>query len=97
MAQASKAVLPQDDGNPFGQRIGTAVKGGKAWGLRVSAFVTRRSSQTEWARFSLVVLNCARRKLFVTSRAAWTIRVYSDFICVSQGMMAALMDGIPCH
>ncbi|RXW18288.1 hypothetical protein EST38_g7567 [Candolleomyces aberdarensis] len=70
MAQVSKAILPQDDGGPFGQRIGTAMKGGKGWALRVSAFVTRRPSQDEWARYALVVLNCACRDLLVTSRAA---------------------------
>jgi hypothetical protein len=70
MAQASKAILPQDDGGPFGQRIGTVVNGGRGWALRVSAFVIRRSSQSEWARYSLVVLNCACRDLLVTSRAA---------------------------
>lgn len=57
MAQASKAVLPQDNGGPFGQRIGTSVNGGKGWALRVSAFATRRASQNDWVRYSLVVLN----------------------------------------
>jgi len=63
MAQASKAIFPQDAGGPFGQRIGTSVKGDKSWGLRTSAFVTHRSSQSDWARYSLVVLNCASRTL----------------------------------
>ncbi|TEB21233.1 glycoside hydrolase [Coprinellus micaceus] len=57
MAQASKAILPQDAGGPFGQRIGTTVKGGKGWALRVSGFVTGRTSQKDWFRYSLVVLN----------------------------------------
>lgn len=57
MAQASKAILPQDAGGPFGQRVATTVKGGKAWALRVSGFATKRVSGSDWARYSIVVMN----------------------------------------
>lgn len=58
MAQASKAIIPKDAGGPYGQRIGVSVNGNLGWALRVTAFVTRRVSSTEWLRYSLVVLNC---------------------------------------
>ncbi|KAF9460162.1 glycoside hydrolase family 30 protein [Collybia nuda] len=57
MAQASKAIIPKDAGGPFGQRIGVSVNGSQGWALRVTAFVTRRVSSSEWLRYSLVVLN----------------------------------------
>jgi hypothetical protein len=58
MAQASKAVIPKDNGGPFGQRIGVSVGGSLSWALRVSAFVTGRVSSSDWDRYSIVVLNC---------------------------------------
>ncbi|KAF5378899.1 hypothetical protein D9615_006856 [Tricholomella constricta] len=57
MAQASKAIIPKDAGGPYGQRIGVAVQGNLGWALRVSAFVTKRVSSSDWLRYSLVVLN----------------------------------------
>lgn len=58
MAQASKAIIPKDPGGPFGQRLGVSVGGSLGWGLRVGAYVTHRTSATEWSRYALVVLNC---------------------------------------
>ncbi|KIM42591.1 glycoside hydrolase family 30 protein [Hebeloma cylindrosporum] len=57
MAQASKAILPKDAGGPFGQRIGVSVGGSLGWALRVGAYVTGRSSSSDWLRYSIVVLN----------------------------------------
>ncbi|KAF8656405.1 hypothetical protein AX16_002550 [Volvariella volvacea WC 439] len=57
MAQASKAIIPKDNGGPFAQRIGVSVQGSLNWALRVGAFVTRRVSAGEWLRYSIVVLN----------------------------------------
>lgn len=57
IAQASKAVLPRDQGGPFGTRIGVSVGGSMSWGLRVNAFVTGRTNPSDWLRYSLVVLN----------------------------------------
>ncbi|KAF8641342.1 hypothetical protein AX16_010040 [Volvariella volvacea WC 439] len=57
MAQASKAIIPKDNGGPFGQRIGLSIQGSQAWTLRATAFVTRRVSASEWLRYSIVVLN----------------------------------------
>ncbi|KXN82356.1 Endo-1,6-beta-D-glucanase [Leucoagaricus sp. SymC.cos] len=57
MAQASKAVIPKDNGGPFGQRIGVSVGGSLSWALRTSAFVTGRVSSSDWLRHSIVVLN----------------------------------------
>lgn len=60
MAQASRGILPQDEGGPFGIRLKVSVGGNLAWGLRVGAYVTHRVSPTDWLRYSLVVLNwCA--------------------------------------
>lgn len=61
MAQASKAIIPKDAGGPFGQRIAVSVGGSQSWALRVTAFVTRRVSSSDWPQYSIVVLNC---KLF---------------------------------
>ncbi|KAI0712025.1 glycoside hydrolase [Earliella scabrosa] len=57
MGQASKAILPKDPNGPFGQRIGVTVGGSLGWALRVSAYVTERTNPSDWARYSLVVLN----------------------------------------
>ncbi|KDQ52426.1 glycoside hydrolase family 30 protein [Jaapia argillacea MUCL 33604] len=57
MAQASKAILPRDQGGPWGQRIGVTVGGELSWALIVGAYVTGRVSSTDWLRYSLVVLN----------------------------------------
>ncbi|KAJ7206033.1 glucan endo-1,6-beta-glucosidase [Mycena pura] len=57
MAQASKAVLPKDDGGLWGKRIGVAVGGELAWALVVGAYMTPRVNATDWLRYSLVVLN----------------------------------------
>ncbi|KIM38454.1 glycoside hydrolase family 30 protein [Hebeloma cylindrosporum] len=57
MAQASKAIIPKDPAGPFGQRIGVSVGGSIGWALRVGAYVTGRSSSSEWLRYSIVVMN----------------------------------------
>ncbi|KII83682.1 glycoside hydrolase family 30 protein [Plicaturopsis crispa FD-325 SS-3] len=57
MAQASKAIIPRDAGGPWGQRIGVTVGGTLNWALIVGAYVTGRTSSTDWDRYSLVVLN----------------------------------------
>ena len=57
MGQASKAILPRDPNGPFGRRIGVTVGGSLGWALRVSAYVTQRTNPSDWARYSLVVLN----------------------------------------
>jgi hypothetical protein len=58
MAQVSKAIIPKDAGGPFGQRIGVSVGGSVGWALRVGAYVTSRSSSSDWLRYSIVVMNC---------------------------------------
>lgn len=58
MAQASKAIIPKDEGGPFGQRIGVSVSGSIAWALRVGAYVTNRASSSDPPRYSIVVMNC---------------------------------------
>ncbi|KAH9947622.1 glycoside hydrolase superfamily [Amylocystis lapponica] len=55
--QIAKATIPKDAGGPSAQRISSSVGGSKDWGLVVSAFVTRRSSSSDWNRYSIVVLN----------------------------------------
>ncbi|PCH40287.1 glycoside hydrolase family 30 protein [Wolfiporia cocos MD-104 SS10] len=57
IAQASKAILPKDSGGPFGQRIESTVNGDLNWGLIVAAYVTERTDNNPWNRYSLVVLN----------------------------------------
>ncbi|KAF8595142.1 glycoside hydrolase family 30 protein [Ceratobasidium sp. AG-I] len=57
LAQASRAILPKDAGGAFGQRIGVTVGGSQSRALRVSAFVTKRKSNTDYNRYSIVVLN----------------------------------------
>lgn len=57
MAHVSKATIPKDRGGPGGQRIRATVGGDLSWALIVSAFVTRRTSSSDWLRYSLVVLN----------------------------------------
>ncbi|KIJ64292.1 glycoside hydrolase family 30 protein [Hydnomerulius pinastri MD-312] len=57
MGQASKAILPRDEGGPWGQRIGVSVGGSLSWALVVGAYVTGRVSSTDWDRYSIVVLN----------------------------------------
>ncbi|KAH8818882.1 glycoside hydrolase [Flagelloscypha sp. PMI_526] len=57
LAEASKAVVPRDTGGPWGQRIQTTVSGTYTWALKVSGFVTKRASSSDWPRYSLVVLN----------------------------------------
>jgi hypothetical protein len=50
LAQGSVAVAPKDPGGPMGQRIDVNLAGDKAWGLRVSAAVTKRVSNSDWPR-----------------------------------------------
>ncbi|KAJ6479912.1 glycoside hydrolase family 30 protein [Mycena vitilis] len=57
LAQASKAVLPKDNGGPWGQRIKVSVVGSLGWALRVGAYATTRVSSSDWTRYSLVVMN----------------------------------------
>ncbi|KAF9531517.1 glucan endo-1,6-beta-glucosidase [Crepidotus variabilis] len=57
MAQVSKAIIPKDAGGPYGQRIGVSIGGTLGWALRVGAFVTARTSSSDWLRYSIVVLN----------------------------------------
>ncbi|KAF9221819.1 glycoside hydrolase family 30 protein [Gyrodon lividus] len=57
MAQASKAILPRDEGGPWGQRIGVSVEGLLSSALVVGAYVTGRVSLVDWDRYSIVVLN----------------------------------------
>jgi len=57
MAQASKAILPRDQGGPWGQRIGVSVGGSLDWALVVGAYVTGRVCSTDCNRYSIVVLN----------------------------------------
>ncbi|KAF9235917.1 glycoside hydrolase family 30 protein [Melanogaster broomeanus] len=57
MAQASKAILPRDEGGPWGQRIGVSIGGSLGSALVVGAYVTGRVSSTDWDRYSIVVLN----------------------------------------
>jgi hypothetical protein len=57
MAQASKAILPRDEGGPWGQRIGVSIGGSLSWALQVGAYVTGRVLSTDWERYSIVVLN----------------------------------------
>ncbi|KAJ7119298.1 glycoside hydrolase [Mycena crocata] len=57
MAQASKAILPKDNGGPWGQRIKVSVAGSLSWALRVGAYATGRASSSDWTRYSLVVMN----------------------------------------
>ncbi|KAJ7029706.1 glucan endo-1,6-beta-glucosidase [Mycena alexandri] len=63
LAQASKAIIPQDDGGPWGQRIEVSVGGSLNWALRVGAYATGRASSSDWTRYSLVVMNCTLLKL----------------------------------
>ncbi|KAI0333701.1 glycoside hydrolase [Cubamyces sp. BRFM 1775] len=82
MAQASKAILPRDVNGPWGQRIGVSVGSGLAADLQVTAFVTGRTSSSDWRRYSLVVMNWAD-----TQNGAWNptpIRTTIDF----RGMQA---------
>jgi len=65
MAQLSKAVIPKDAGGPFAQRIGVTVGGSQGWALRVGAYVTRRTSSSDWLRYSVVVLNCESLMIFL--------------------------------
>ncbi|EED83900.1 hypothetical protein POSPLDRAFT_134943 [Postia placenta Mad-698-R] len=51
IAQASKAILPKDQGGPFGRRIKVDVGGNQ--NLVVSSFVTERTSSSDWNRYSL--------------------------------------------
>ncbi|KAK0238073.1 glucan endo-1,6-beta-glucosidase [Armillaria nabsnona] len=57
LAQASKAIIPKDKGGPFGKRVQVDVGGNLSWALRVGAYVTGRTSSSDWLRYSLVVLN----------------------------------------
>ncbi|KAJ7738728.1 glucan endo-1,6-beta-glucosidase [Mycena metata] len=57
LAHASKAILPKDDGGPWGQRIKVSVGGSLNWALRVGAYATGRASSSDWTRYSLVVMN----------------------------------------
>ncbi|KAJ7142496.1 glucan endo-1,6-beta-glucosidase [Mycena epipterygia] len=57
LSQASKAILPKDDGGPWGQRIKVSVGGSLSWALRVGAYATGRASSSDWTRYALVVMN----------------------------------------
>ncbi|EJT98624.1 glycoside hydrolase [Dacryopinax primogenitus] len=59
LAQASRAVVPKDPSGPFGQRIGSSVEGTLDYELLVGAYKTGRSEEadTDWNRYSLVVMN----------------------------------------
>jgi O-glycosyl hydrolase len=57
MAHAQKAINPKDANGPFGQRIKVSTGGNLSWALRVSAYVTKRANSSDWARYSIVVLN----------------------------------------
>ncbi|KAJ6566886.1 glycoside hydrolase family 30 protein [Mycena capillaripes] len=57
LAQVSKAIIPKDDGGPWGQRIKVSVAGSLNWALRVGAYATGRVSSGDWTRYSLVVMN----------------------------------------
>ncbi|KAJ6504441.1 glycoside hydrolase family 30 protein [Mycena vulgaris] len=57
LAQASKAILPKDNGGPWGQRIKVSIAGSLGWALRVGAYATARVSSSDWTRYSLVVMN----------------------------------------
>ncbi|KAF7354010.1 Glycoside hydrolase family 30 protein [Mycena venus] len=57
MAQASKAIIPKDNGGPWGQRINVSVAGSMGWALRVGAYATGRVSSSDYTRYSLVVMN----------------------------------------
>lgn len=57
IAQTSKAVIPKDAGGPFGQRIGVSIGGDLGWALVVAAYVTDRTSSSDYLRYSLVILN----------------------------------------
>ncbi|KAJ7064054.1 glycoside hydrolase family 30 protein [Mycena amicta] len=57
LAQVSKAVIPKDAGGPWGRRIGVTVQGSKASTFAVTAFSTKRTSSSDWNRYSIVVLN----------------------------------------
>jgi hypothetical protein len=58
LTHASKAIIPKDDGGPWGQRIKVSVAGSLNWALRVGAYATGRASSSDWTRYSLVVMNC---------------------------------------
>jgi hypothetical protein len=88
MAQLSKAVIPRDDGGPFGQRIGLSVGGGKGWALRAVAFRTGRSSSAEWIKYTIAVLNCAW--IFALGARSRTTHISR---CL-QGMIVRAVDGI---
>ncbi|KAJ7907646.1 glucan endo-1,6-beta-glucosidase [Mycena leptocephala] len=57
LTHASKAIIPKDDGGPWGQRIKVSVAGSLNWALRVGAYATGRASSSDWTRYSLVVMN----------------------------------------
>ncbi|KZT50959.1 glycoside hydrolase family 30 protein [Calocera cornea HHB12733] len=59
LAHGSRAIVPKDPGGPFGQRIGVSVGGYLNYELQVGAYKTGRSTSenTDWNRYSLVVLN----------------------------------------
>lgn len=57
MSQTSKAILPRDNGGPWGKRVGVTIGGSQSWALRVGAFVTKRKNPADWDRWSIVVLN----------------------------------------
>ncbi|KAH6906980.1 glycoside hydrolase superfamily [Coprinopsis sp. MPI-PUGE-AT-0042] len=76
MAQLSKAVIPRNDGGPFGQRIGLSVGGSKGWALRAVASRTGRTSSTEWIKYTIAVLNSVRTTInFRGMQATYTFPV----------------------
>lgn len=66
MAHTSQAIIPKDPDGPYGKRMKSTISGDLAWTLRISAYVTERSSSTEWKKYNLVVLNWLVLSLIIT-------------------------------
>ncbi|CAK5278690.1 unnamed protein product [Mycena citricolor] len=66
MAQASKAIVPKDNGGPSGFRTGVSVQGKHASALTVGSYTTKRVSSSDFNRHSLVVLNAHNSPLAST-------------------------------
>lgn len=89
LAQASKAILPKDDGGPWGQRIKVSVGGSLSWALRVGAYATGRASSGDWTRYALVVMNCT-----FTFRHSLSLS-YLNTIADLQGTTTRRLGAIP--
>jgi O-glycosyl hydrolase len=57
LAQAQRATVPKDADGPSGKRMKVSVSGGNQWALRVGGYVTGRSKDSDFDRYSLVVVN----------------------------------------